>query len=331
MSASCRLVSSEEPAVIPLEPTAEGLGTDLGEVIKSGIAQAALPTRDRRLLHAGDRSHFDLGDPEDVPPDAQHLIHTRKYIPYGIKVQPLKYQEVLGGAYSNRYISGMNVASILRALLAEGMTQEGLADALQTNQANVSRWLSGERVPMGDNMLRIRALAVRHGIPGVEAEARRAVPIMGFIGAGAEIDPDYEQVPPDGFDQVELPLALTDEVIGLQVRGDSMLPKYVDGAVVVVYREQTRSTTSLIGETAAVRTHEGKRYLKTLMAGPKPHTFNLESFNASPIIGVRIAWASEIIATIEPRQVRRKSKAQERKPKPTGGRESAPKQRRERQ
>ena len=127
--------------------------------------------------------------------------------------------------------------------------------------------------------------------------------------SGGEIDPDYEQVPADGFDDVDLPLRDDDDMIGLMVRGDSMLPKYVDGAVVVVFREPTRSTSSLVGEIAAVRTYDGRRYLKIIMPGTRPHTFNLESFNASPIVGVRIAWASEIIATIEPRHVRRVAKA----------------------
>jgi phage repressor protein C with HTH and peptisase S24 domain len=135
--------------------------------------------------------------------------------------------------------------------------------------------------------------------------SRSVFPIMGYIGAGAEIEPDYEQVPADGLDQVELPLLLSDEVIGLLVRGDSMLPKYADGTVIVVHSQQGRATTSLIGDEVAVRTYDGRRFLKVLMPGVKPHHFNLESFNARPILGVRIAWASEVIAIIPASQVRR--------------------------
>jgi phage repressor protein C with HTH and peptisase S24 domain len=133
---------------------------------------------------------------------------------------------------------------------------------------------------------------------------RATIPIMGYIGAGAEIDPDYEQVPADGLDQVELPLLLPEGVIGLRVRGDSMLPKYADGVVIVVHSEQGRSTASLIGDEVAVRTYDGRRYLKVLMPGSKPHTYNLESFNARTITGVRIAWASEIIVIIPANKVR---------------------------
>ncbi|WP_315975662.1 XRE family transcriptional regulator [Phyllobacterium sp. A18/5-2] len=64
------------------------------------------------------------------------------------------------------------------------------------------------------------------------------VPVMGYLGAGAEVEPDYEQVPPEGIDHVEIPFPLPDEMIAFKVRGDSMLPVFKDGAVIVVYREQ---------------------------------------------------------------------------------------------
>ena len=45
---------------------------------------------------------------------------------------------------------------------------------------------------------------------------------------------------------------------------------------------------------AAVRTADGKRYLKTIRRGTAPETFDLESHNAPPIRDVTIAWASPI-------------------------------------
>lgn len=129
--------------------------------------------------------------------------------------------------------------------------------------------------------------------------------IMGYIGAAAEIDPDYEQVPPNGLDQIDLPFPLPDDLIGFEVRGDSMLPSYKNGDVVVVWREPRIAIESLLGEELAVRTADGKRYLKTVIRGPRKGTYNLVSFNASTIEGARIAWYSDIYLTLRAAQRRR--------------------------
>jgi phage repressor protein C with HTH and peptisase S24 domain len=93
------------------------------------------------------------------------------------------------------------------------------------------------------------------------------IPVMGYIGAGAEILPEYDQVPPDGLYQITLPYPLPAEMTAFEVRGDSMLPAYRDGFVIVVYKEQQRPLESFYGEEAAVRTSDGRRFIKTIQRG----------------------------------------------------------------
>lgn len=131
-----------------------------------------------------------------------------------------------------------------------------------------------------------------------ESEARDAiVPLMGFIGAGAEIMPEFEQVPPEGLDQINIPFLLPAEMIALQVRGDSMLPVYKDGHIIIVYAEQKRPIQAFFGEEAAVRTSDGRRFLKTIMRG-QGNAVTLTSFNAAPIENVQLEWVGEIFATL---------------------------------
>ena len=70
--------------------------------------------------------------------------------------------------------------------------------------------------------------------------APRSVPIMGYLGAGAEVEPEFEQVPPEGLDQIDLPFPVPDEMIAFKVTGNSMLPVYRPDHIIIVYREQRK-------------------------------------------------------------------------------------------
>jgi len=124
----------------------------------------------------------------------------------------------------------------------------------------------------------------------------RAIPLMGFIGAGAEIEPEYEQVPPEGLDQIEIPFDLPGDMICFEVRGDSMLPIYKSGYVIVAHREQKRPIEAFYGEDAIVRTSNGRRYIKTIERGAEG--VNLRSFNAPLMENVRLEWVGEIFAVL---------------------------------
>src|SRR5260221_4762170 len=130
-----------------------------------------------------------------------------------------------------------------------------------------------------------------------------SVPIMGRVGAGAVIEPEHEQVPPEGLGEIELPFPIAEETIAFEVAGDSMLPKYENGDVIVVFREQRHPISSFYGEEAAVRLKTGERYLKTIERGKSASVVNLTSFNAKPINGVRLESIGEICVTLPSGQI----------------------------
>jgi repressor LexA len=84
-----------------------------------------------------------------------------------------------------------------------------------------------------------------------------------------------------------------------------MLPKYENGDVIVVFREQRYPLASFYGEEAAVRLKTGERYLKTIERGKSATLVNLTSFNAKPINGVRLEWVGEICVTLPRGQIER--------------------------
>lgn len=130
---------------------------------------------------------------------------------------------------------------------------------------------------------------------------RKAVPLMGYLGAGGLVEPDYEQVPSDGLEIVEIPFAVPDDLIAFKVRGLSMMPVFKPDAIIIVYREQKKPIESFYGYEAAVRTSDGKRYIKTINRGGRTGTVNLSSWNdPQPIENVRLEWIGEIFAVLPP-------------------------------
>ena len=127
-------------------------------------------------------------------------------------------------------------------------------------------------------------------------EAKNIVRLVGRIGAGAVIDADFEQEPPEGFAEIEIPYPVPSGAVAFEIVGDSMWPRYDPGDVVICWKvAQTRSEAD--GWEAAVRLTDGRRYLKTIRRVSKER-FDLMSHNASPIIDVQIEWASKVFGTI---------------------------------
>ena len=188
----------------------------------------------------------------------------------------------------------LDVKLIVRALEKTGKSKGGLADAMGVRAGAVSEILSG-----------IRLIKASEIAPITEYLGLNSVPIMGRIGAGASIEPEHEQVPPEGLGEIELPFPMAEETIAFEVAGDSMLPKYENGDVIVVFREQRHPLSSFYGEEAAVRLKTGERYLKTIERGKSPTLVNLKSFNAKPIVGVKLEWIGEIYVTLPRGQIER--------------------------
>src|ERR1700677_4410743 len=188
----------------------------------------------------------------------------------------------------------LDIRMIERGLEKPGKTKGGLAAAMGVRPGAVSEILADARL--------IKASEIA---PIIDYLELNSVPIMGRVGAGANIEPEHEQVPPEGLGNVELPFPIAEETIAFEVAGDSMLPKYETGTIIVVYREQIHPLTSFYGEEAAVRLKTGERYLKTVERGKSSTVVNLTSFNAKQIIGVKLEWIGEICVTLPREQIER--------------------------
>lgn len=181
-------------------------------------------------------------------------------------------------------------------------TQAQAADETGMSKGGYVKIEDGDRRLSAEFISRAaKAFGVREA--DIIQDSPQAVPVMGRIGAGAEIEPDFEQVPPDGFFEVETGLLLPEGMIGFEVVGPSMLPRYDEGDIVICSAKGIPPENLEPGEEAAVRTSDGKRFLKKVHKGPSGYT--LISHNAEPIYGVQIEWASEVATVVRRKNWRR--------------------------
>lgn len=128
-----------------------------------------------------------------------------------------------------------------------------------------------------------------------ELLAKPRVPIAGKIGAGGSVLflDEGETVEPD--QTVMRPPGISGKLIALMVDGTSMLPKYKDGDIIYIQRQNDGVTDDCIGEDCAVRLVSGETYIKQLNRGSQPGRFTLRSLNADDMEDVEVEWATRVI------------------------------------
>ncbi|WP_245463136.1 XRE family transcriptional regulator [Mesorhizobium sp. M2A.F.Ca.ET.043.02.1.1] len=234
-----------------------------------------------------------------------HRVHERGYYAQTDSLQAQFYAQAdFGSGERHGSVGAMTIEEKIRAIMkATGWKQQKLAEHFQVSQSTVNRWLAGSE-PEGHRRDAINETFENLVDERPTASDASEIPLMGYLGAGAEVEPDFEQVPPEGLDQVSIPFPLPDEMIAFKVRGVSMLPVFKDGTIIVVYRDQKKPLESFYGEEAAVRTSDGRRFIKTIMRGSGGGV-NLISWNAAPIEEVSVDWIGEIFAVLPPSVLRK--------------------------
>lgn len=129
---------------------------------------------------------------------------------------------------------------------------------------------------------------------GPMRKGNRGVPVVGIVGAGAQVFP----IDDGGLDPVVPPFSVPEGAIAMIVRGDSMLPAYADGTYLVLM--PLADPRDALHRRAVVTLDDGSRMVKTVEPGSSTGLFSLYSFNAAPIRDVVIVQAARVLGTIEP-------------------------------
>lgn len=158
------------------------------------------------------------------------------------------------------------------SLSASGLARRAGLDSTAFNKSKRlssdgrPRWPSTESLAKiieatGASLDEFTGLIEGRSVPGTVPARRRSVPLLGFAQAGAGGFFDDAGFPAgQGWDLVELPAQSTESAYALQVQGDSMLPLYRNGDVLIV----EPGAVTRKGDRVVVKTTSGEVMAKVL-------------------------------------------------------------------
>lgn len=196
------------------------------------------------------------------------------------------------------------------SLSASGLAKRAGLDSTAFNKSKRlsadgrPRWPSTESLAKimdatGASLVELVALIEARTVVATRTVSRASIPLIGFAQAGAGGFFDDAGFPVgQGWEEVDLPADAAEGAYALQVQGDSMLPLYRDGDVLIVQP----SARVQKGDRVVVKTSQGEVMAK-ILAASNPREISLVSLNPShpdrsiPVAEVewvaRIVWASQ--------------------------------------
>lgn len=128
-------------------------------------------------------------------------------------------------------------------------------------------------------------------IGGPTTPESQSVPVVGYVGAGAEVFWFGEE---DVLDEVSMPFGAEpgQSFKALRVKGDSQAPLLPEGSIIYCDASQEKCTdcSIMIGELCVVQIKNGPMLLKYLNRGYQPGRFNLMSSNATAMEDQELDW-----------------------------------------
>lgn len=125
----------------------------------------------------------------------------------------------------------------------------------------------------------------------VHENDHRQVPLVGYVGAGAEAHAFAIGQGP--FDMVDAPDGSTSRTVAVEIRGES-LGSFFDQWLVFYDDVRDPVTPDLIGKLCVCGLPDGRVLIKKLARGSLPGVFTLLSQFESPIFDTAVAWAAKV-------------------------------------
>ena len=174
---------------------------------------------------------------------------------------------------------------------ARGLTQAQLAELVGTTGQQMGRLEAGAR-KLTVEWMQLLAPALGVNMADLMVRDTGTVPLVGIVGAGAEIFAIDDHMKGGGLEEVERPQGASSSTVAVRVRGDSMKPAYKDGDLLYYDRQANGDLDHLIGNDCVVKLSDGRTLVKELRRNSGGYW--LHSYNADPMMDVEIDWAAKI-------------------------------------
>ncbi len=200
---------------------------------------------------------------------------------------------------------------IRAARTARGLRHVDIAGHFNISPKAVSQWervadSAAKRKPARPDIEKLPSLAALLRVPldwllgGEDLDMPRGnVPVVGYVGAGAEILPFDDHPKGEGLDEVPPFPGQDGPAVAVRVRGDSMLPMLEDGWTLYYAADQSAGVAdSAIGRLSVCQVADGPLLVKKLEPGRRKGLWRLVSYNASPRDDVKLDWAARVRAIV---------------------------------
>lgn len=166
----------------------------------------------------------------------------------------------------------------------------------KVSESGVRGFLVGRSQTLTDKTYRKLAAAAEVSVTQLIGEElpRRQVPVVGYVGAGAQVFPVDDHTQGQGMDMIDAPVGAEANGVAVIVRGDSMFPAYWEGDVLFYHRDYDFARSACLYNECIVKVIDGPTLLKQIMPSSRPGLLTLNSYNAPPILDVAIEWAAPV-------------------------------------
>ena len=198
----------------------------------------------------------------------------------------------------------MGIGDRIRALRTNaGMTQVELANKLNISNSTLSQYESGARTPSDDMKLKIAALfqvstdyllsgttnTVNSKTKGVQ------IPVLGEVRAGYPMEAVENII---DYEEIDEETARRGEFFALRIKGDSMEPRFVEGDVVIVRKQQTADSGDIVvalvnGDSATIK--KLKRHQNGITLVPSNSAYEPMYYSNEEIMGLPVTILGKVV------------------------------------